>query len=129
MLRLGFPLALALSGCVAANGAISALSGSSWRLTALDGRTMIRDGGTMSFDGNAMSASAGCNRMGGPYRVESGRLIAGPLHQTEMYCEGEVMTHEQALSALLAGAPKLTVAANRLSLVSQGHKAELQRLR
>ena len=98
-------------------------------MTALDGNSTAGGNGTMSFDGSAMSAGAGCNRMGGPYRVEDGRLIAGPLHQTEMYCEGDVMGHEQALSALLAGAPRLTVAANRLSLVSQGHKAEFQRLR
>jgi heat shock protein HslJ len=126
---LALVLPVALAGCVAAtNAATLALAGSEWRLLAIDGDAAASAGNHLKFDRGQLSASVGCNRIGGNYRVERERLIAGPLIQTEMYCEGPLMGQEQALSALLVGAPELRLGGNRLTLVSRGHRAEFARL-
>ena len=120
----------ALSGCVAAaSGSTSALVGSEWQLIAIDGDPAAnRDRAKLSFAADSLGASVGCNRIGGNYRVEGNRLIAGPLTQTEMYCEGLVWGQEQALSALLVGAPEMRMTDGRLTLVSSGHRAEFARV-
>ena len=121
---------LALSGCVAASGASqSALSDSEWQMLAIDGDAAANlDQAKLSFTADTLGASVGCNRMGGNYHVNGGRLIAGPLTQTEMYCEGLVGSQEQALSALLVAAPEIRLTENRLALISSGHRAEFARI-
>lgn len=95
----------------------------------MDGTTPAQPGkARLSFAGDRIAAGVGCNRMSGPFRVENGRLIAGPFMQTRMYCEGPVWAQEQALSALLVGAPEVKMVGDRLSLTSAGHKAEFVRL-
>ena len=120
----------ALSGCVAASGASnSALSGSEWRMLAIDGDAAANlDQAKLSFTADTLGASAGCNRMGGNYHVKDDRLIAGPLNQTEMFCDGPVWGQEQALSALLVAAPEIRLVGNRLTLISSGHRAEFARI-
>ena len=126
---LALALGTALTGCVAASNASSlALAGSKWRLLAIDGDAAERAENHLKFDRRTLSASVGCNRMGGNYRVEGERLIAGPLTQTEMYCEGPVWGQEQALSALLVGAPEMRLGESRLTLASRGHRAEFTRI-
>lgn len=129
MRRLAFlVLPLLAAGCVAAGRPAAPLAGTSWRLEAIDGQPAAMDGDAgISFDGDSIGASAGCNRMSGTYRVERQRLFAGPLIQTEMYCEGPVWEQEQAFSALLAGAPQVKLSASRLTLASSGHRAEFSR--
>ena len=65
--------------------------------------------------------------MGGPWRVDGGRLIAGPLVQTQMYCEGPVWDQEKAVGALLAAAPRFSVGGDVMTIESSGHSAELRR--
>ena len=127
---LALALPIALTACVAAaNGPGSALAESEWRLLAIDGESTVRsESARLSFERNQLAASVGCNRLGGQYRIERDRLIAGPLTQTEMFCEGPVWAQEQALSALLVGAPEMRLAEQRLTLVSRGHRAEFARL-
>jgi heat shock protein HslJ len=126
---LALALLAPLGGCVAAaNGSTAALAGSQWRLLAIDGDAAARPSNHLKFDRATLSASVGCNSLGGNYRVEGQRLIAGPLIQTEMYCEGPIWGQEQALSALLVGAPRMELAERRLTLVSRGHRAEFVRL-
>ena len=127
LLALALPVALA--GCVAATNAASlALAGSEWRMLAIDGDTPARSGNHLKFDRGTLAASVGCNSLGGNYRVEGERLIAGPLTQTEMFCEGPVWGQEQALTALLVGAPELRMTGSRLTLISRGHRAEFARV-
>ena len=120
----------ALSGCVAASGASnSALAGSEWQMLAIDGDAAANlDQAKLSFTADTLGASAGCNRMGGNYHVKDDRLIAGPLNQTEMFCDGPVWGQEQALSALLVAAPEIRLAGSRLTLISSGHRAEFARI-
>ena len=121
-------LPLLAAGCVAASRPAAPLAGTSWRLLAIDGQpAAFLDKAGIAFDSETISASVGCNRMGGAYRVDRQRLFAGPLVQTEMYCDGAVWGQEQALSALLAGAPQISLSATRLTLVSSGHRAEFAR--
>lgn len=82
----------------------------------------------LSFEAGRIAVNVGCNGMGGPWRVEDGRLIAGPLAQTEMYCEGPVWQQEQAITALLAGAPRFEIEGDRMALMSSGRSAELRRV-
>lgn len=122
-------LPLLAAGCVAASRPAAPLAGTSWRLLAIDGQpAALLDQAGIAFDSKTISASVGCNRMGGAYHVDRQRLFAGPLVQTEMYCEGAVWGQEQALSALLAGAPRFDLSANRLTLVSSCHRAEFSRI-
>jgi len=120
-------LILLLSACAAANKSQAKLAGSTWSFISIDGAAPVSHKAQIEFDRDRIGATVGCNGMGGPWRVESGRLIAGPLAQTEMYCEGPVWDQEKAIGALLAGAPQVSVKTDRLVLRSSGHSAELKR--
>lgn len=80
---------------------------------------------TMRFDQDRLSANVGCNGIGGEYRIEGDRLIAGPLMATRMFCEGPVWQQEEAVNALLSAAPELVRSDNTLRLTSGGHTLEL----
>lgn len=123
-------LATILAGCAAANaGSSAALAGSEWQLLAIDGQSAADlENARLSFANDRLGGTVGCNRLGGNYRVANGRLIAGPIVQTEMYCGGALGVQEQALSALLVGAPEIRLSESRLLLVSSGHKAEFARI-
>lgn len=117
-----------LGGCAVGPGSGHALTGTSWRFVAIDGDQPVSSDARLEFKADRLGANVGCNGMGGNWRVENGRLIAGPLTQTEMYCEGHVWDQEQALGALLAAAPAVERRQDRLVLKSSGHSAELVRI-
>jgi heat shock protein HslJ len=120
-------LPLALSACAAASaGGNSALTDSIWRFSTIDGATPVSDKATLEFHSDRLGANVGCNGMGGPWRIEGARLIAGPMISTQMWCD-KVMDQERAVSALLSGGPELTVNGNSMTLKSNGHSAELVR--
>jgi len=114
-----------LSACAASSKGQTKLANSSWRFVSIDGAAPVSDKAKLKFEKDRIGATVGCNGMGGPF--ESGRLIAGPLAQTQMYCEGEIWSQEKAIGALLAGAPELHIKTDRLVLKSSGHSAELAR--
>ena len=116
-----------LASCAAANDGPANLADSSWRFVSIDGAAPVSGKAKLTFEDGRIGANVGCNGMGGPWRVEGSRLIAGPLAQTEMFCEGPVWGQEKAIGALLAGAPELKVESDRLMLKSSGHSAELER--
>ena len=116
-----------LSACAASSKGQTKLANSSWHFISIDGAAPVSDKAKLRFEKDRIGATVGCNGMGGPWRVESGRLIAGPLAQTQMYCEGEIWSQEKAIGALLAGAPEVQVKTDRLVLKSSGHSAELAR--
>jgi len=116
-----------LAGCAASSKGQTKLANSSWRFVSIDGAAPVSDKAKLRFEDDRIGATVGCNGMGGPWRVERGRLIAGPLAQTQMYCEGAIWSQEKAIGALLAGAPEVEVKTDRLVLKSSGHTAELAR--
>lgn len=123
---IGLTLSL-LSACAAANESQAGLANSTWHFVSIDGAAPVSSKAKLEFDSDSIDATVGCNGMGGAWRVESGRLIAGPLTRTEMYCNGPVWDQEKAIGALLAGAPELKVGTDTLVLKSSGHSARLQR--
>lgn len=100
---------------------------STWRFVSIDGEDPVSPDAQLTFADDRIGANIGCNGMKGPWRIEGDRLIAGPLVQTEIYCPGSVWDQEQALSAMLAGAPRFEVSGDRMVLRSSGHVAELRR--
>ncbi|MCB2059578.1 MAG: META domain-containing protein [Novosphingobium sp.] len=118
---------LILSACASASDHRSDLVDSSWTFTAIDGDAPVSEKARLTFEGDRIGANVGCNGMGGPWRLEGGRLIAGPLVQTQMYCEGPVWDQEKAVGALLAAAPKFGVNGDVMTIESGGHSAELRR--
>ena len=116
-----------LTACTAAPGDGAHLGNSQWRFVAIDGSSPVADTTRLDFADDEIGINVGCNGMGGPWRVEEGRLIAGPLIGTQMYCEGPLWDQEKAVGALMAGAPEVSVSGDRLVLRSSGHSAELVR--
>jgi heat shock protein HslJ len=116
-----------LSACAAANEGQASLANSTWHFVSIDGAAPVSRKAQLTFEEDHLGANVGCNGMGGPWRLEGKRLIAGPLAQTQMYCEGPVWNQEKAIGALLAGAPEFRVETDRMVLKSSGHSAELQR--
>jgi heat shock protein HslJ len=119
-------LLASLPSCAGA-GNRSGLADSRWQFLTIDGAAPVSPKASLSFENDRLGATVGCNGMGGPWRVEGGRLIAGPLIQTQMYCQGPIWDQERALSALLAAAPRFTVTAEHMTIRSSGHAAELRR--
>lgn len=72
---------------------------------------------TLSFDDAALSATGGCNRMGGDYKVVDGVLTVGAMFSTEMACDQPLMDQDQWLSSLLNSAT-VTVDGTTLTLVN-----------
>ncbi|WP_240530043.1 META domain-containing protein [Novosphingobium sp. PC22D] len=105
----------------------SHLAESTWKFVSIDGEEPASQSAELTFERAQLDATVGCNALGGPWRTEADRLIAGPLEQTEMVCEGPVWGQEKAVGALLAATPKYEVEGNRMVLRSSGHIAELTR--
>lgn len=120
-------IALLLGACAAPGaGGSTSLSETRWRFITIDGAAPVAPAASLEFHRDRLGANVGCNGMGGPWRIETGRLIAGPLISTQMWCDGK-MEQERAVSALLSAAPEITFNAKRLTLSAGGHSAELVR--
>lgn len=122
------PIALLTGACTVKAEPQQMLSETSWRFVTIDGKPAASDMAKLEFHGDTLSANVGCNGMGGPWRIEGQRLVAGPLTQTEMYCQGMVWAQERAVGTLLSAAPRLGLDSDRLTLRSSGHAAELKRI-
>jgi heat shock protein HslJ len=90
------------------------------------GRTLVP--GTqvrLAFVDDQLSAQAGCNTIGGAYRIDGSRLAAGPLATTEMACEPALMDQDRWLAELLGGAT-VTLEGDTLTLAEGGVALVLQ---
>lgn len=103
---------------------LSRLSGTIWHFTAIDGAAPVGRETSLRFDKGRIGANAGCNGMGADMKIVGGRIVAGPVMSTQMYCEG-VMEQERAVGALLAARPRITVRGSMMTLRGGGHSAEL----
>ena len=118
-----------LSACAVKPTASHQLAESEWEFVNIDDEKPVSRAGSLRFTDGELTASIGCNRMGGNWRIEEGRLIAGPIEMTEMGCiEANLFDQERALASLLAAAPQLELKDGRLVLQSRGHSAELRRI-
>lgn len=126
---IAFILAVLLSGCSGVHNNGLALAGTQWQITRIDGKAPVADKARITFESDRIGANVGCNGMGGEYRIEGDRLVAGPLIATRMFCEGPVWGQEEAVGALLAGAPRVARSGDTLRLDSSGHSLEAVRAR
>ena len=116
-----------LAGC-AGNPAESSLAGTQWRVTGIDGKPpVVPQSAHVAFDSAQIKVSIGCNMLGGAYRVDGKRLIAGPFVTTEKACDDRLLRQEAAVNALLESAPLVTHDGARMRLASGGHALELER--
>lgn len=119
--------ALILAGCAAAPAASAGLAGTQWTIVKVDGSApVVPQGASLHFEDERLSVSVGCNGIGGDYRVDRSRLVAGPLMATRMFCEGPVWQQEEAVNALLSAAPEIERSGNAMRLTSGGHSLELE---
>jgi heat shock protein HslJ len=72
----------------------------------------------LNFQGANLSASAGCNTIGGTYRIEGGRLVFEGAGMTEMGCDPERHAQDDWLAQVLGSKPVLRLAGNDLTLES-----------
>ena len=72
----------------------------------------------LRFRDGELGASAGCNNIGGGYRVEDGRLRATDLFTTEMGCDPARHDQDQLVIDLLTGDPEVTLDGDDLRLAT-----------
>jgi heat shock protein HslJ len=72
----------------------------------------------LDFKAGDLGASAGCNSIGGTYRVENGLLIFEGAGMTEMACDADRMAQDSWLVELLGSKPTLRLTGNELVLQS-----------
>lgn len=128
MLKASFSLVAValLAGCATLGGGPRPLiDNSEWRITRIDGAAPVGEA-SLTFVDDRIAATAGCNRMAGSWKLDTGRLVVSQLAMTRMFCEGK-MEQEQALSQLLDGGPDVTISGKRMMLKTPAHSAELER--
>lgn len=118
-------LATVLVGCgtLAESGGISDLRGRTFLSTSVseNGQPKQLIAGTrislgFSPDGANVGAYAGCNHMGGPGRIENGRLLTGDLAMTMMGCDGGRNEQDDWVATFLKGGPSIRLNGDELVL-------------
>jgi heat shock protein HslJ len=125
-LRILLPLfgsLLVACGTLAASGGVSDLRGHTFLSTSVseNGQPKQLVAGTQirlsfSADGANVGAYAGCNHMGGPGRIENGRLVVGDLAMTMMGCDGGRNEQDAWVAAFLTGRPSFQLTGDELVL-------------
>lgn len=98
-------LTLAASTAACTSAPPGTLDGRTYLSTAIAGADLVP--GTrvrLAFQDGNLGASAGCNSMGGAYRLDGDRLVTGQMSMTEMGCEEPLMQQDAWLAAFLGGA-------------------------
>lgn len=70
----------------------------------------------LNFTATTLGASAGCNSIGGDYRIVSGLLIFEGVSMTEMACDPDRMAQDQWLVEFLGSKPGIRLAGDELTL-------------
>jgi heat shock protein HslJ len=125
---LALALTLALTGCSTLGAGrpspspgVGALAGREFLSTA------VTDGGApyalvagtrirLTFQAADLGASAGCNMIGGQYRVEDGRLIFTGTMMTEMACPDGRDQQDNWLIGILTSRPAIVLSGNELTI-------------
>lgn len=72
----------------------------------------------LSFNDGNLGASAGCNHIGGAYRLDGGRLVTDSMAMTEMGCDPARHAQDEWLSSFLGSRPEVRL--NGAELVLDG---------
>ena len=70
----------------------------------------------LTFDATNLGVSAGCNQIGGTYRIDGGRLVFEGVAMTEMGCDQARDAQDQWLVAFLTSNPTVQVLGTDLTL-------------
>jgi heat shock protein HslJ len=73
---------------------------------------------TFTFEDGGIAANAGCNTMTGSAPIENGRLMVGPLAQTQMACDDALQQQDVWLASFLEAGPTVALDNDRLTLQS-----------
>jgi len=124
-------LVLVLAACSAAPGAGNPLDGHEYLSISVteDGADRPLVDGTrirISFDDGQLGASAGCNTMGGTYRLEGGLLVFEGGAMTEMGCDDPRHAQDDWLMAFLGSRPTVVQSGTDLTLTAGGTVITLQ---
>ncbi len=122
-------VAVLLTACTATPG--PTLDGTEWLSTAVteDGADRPLVDGTqirLTFTDGQLGASAGCNTMGGSYRIEDGRLAFEGGGMTEMGCDDERHAQDDWLFGFLGSQPSVAQEGDKLTLTSGATVVALQ---
>lgn len=134
-------LALFLAACGGSSASGPAAPAASQNDGRLAGRTFlsvsVTDGDTerplvagtritISFRAQDLSANAGCNTMGGSYRVDGGTLVLDGMATTDMGCPNNLGTQDAWLGQFLGSKPSLVLSGTDLALTSGSVTIKLQ---
>ena len=118
------------TGCGGDTTAPSALVGTSWRVTAINGRTTPSSGQyflRFQTDGT-VGARFGCNSMGGRYTQRGNTVTVGDLASTLMGCPEPAGTFERQGAAVLSRPMNMSWSGGtRLTLSNSAGRIDLQR--
>lgn len=119
----------AVNGCGGGTVAPDGLAGTSWSVTAINGRATPRGQNYfLNFAADNIAAKFGCNSIGGGYRVNGDHLSTTGLVQTEMACPEPAMTFERLGSAVLASNMRVErISGETMRLVSEAGSIDLRR--
>lgn len=106
------------------------LSGSEWRVTAINGRATPPPPASyvMRFEPRQVGGQFGCNHFGGDYRVNGDVLTTGAVAMTEMACGEPASSFESQGAAILVRPMRMNWdSAKRLRLANEAGTIELRR--
>lgn len=96
------------------------LSNTVWTVSSIDGASPKSPRAEIRFLPDRISATAGCNGLGGSWRIDKDQLVGGPFMSTMMYCEG-LMEQERTLAAVLGGKARIDLSGQSLTLRTDRH--------
>jgi len=121
-------LALACAACTTVAADARTFEGTSWRVTAIDGRATPASGNySMTFSGGEIGARFGCNSIGGHYSVSGETLTASEVRSTLMGCPEPSATFEREGAAVLNQPMHITWNGGSLALSNAAGSIALQR--
>ncbi|MEG3180326.1 META domain-containing protein [Sphingomonas sp. LT1P40] len=99
-----------VNGCGGEVWELPELTGQRWRIQQIGSvYNEPRLGkGAVRFDTDRLSATPGCNSFSGAYRIQRGRLIAGPLAGTRKMCLPNLMRRDAEFGAIMRQPLKVT---------------------
>lgn len=124
-------LVLALAACGTVTHQGMRLSGTEWRVSAVNGRATPAGPAaySMTFEPRRLGARFGCNSIGGAYRVTGSTLATDALVMTEMACSEPAASFEAQGAAILMQPMSIGSSEGRMTLSNRVGVIELVRAR
>jgi heat shock protein HslJ len=115
----------ALDGCGGVRVSPPTLSGTRWKIVAIDGRPVSGDTYFLEFDEARLTGKAGCNSFSGTYSEVRPNLRPGRIVTTRMACPAPQMEHEGRVLRLLSGPMSMAFPRGDVMLLS-GHGVRMR---